>query len=266
MKDALGDRMKERYEDRTRFSLPRRTYTIIRIDGRAFHTYTKNLRKPFDYELMEDFEDTAKALIQGIQGARFAYHQSDEISVLVTDFESDETEAWFDGNLQKIVSISASVATEAFNRARLRGADPRLTVQGLNFSAGAMFDARAFTIPDPVEVENYFIWRQKDATRNSMSMYARAFFSHKELEGKNFNQMHEMLLSKGENWNHLTSRVQRGQVIYKAEVDLATLEVVDPSFQSGIKRTVIESVGAPDFTENREFLRLLIPEMRSFSK
>ena len=176
MKDELGDRMKSQYEDRTRFFLPRRTYTIIRVDGKAFHTLTKNFKRPFDRTLMDMMDATAKALCKEIQGSCFAYTQSDEISVLLTDFEKITTCAWFDGNIQKMVSVAAACATMAFNEELMR--------RGLANNHKAMFDARVFTIPDAVEVENYFVWRQNDASRNSVQMAARAAYSHKELEGK----------------------------------------------------------------------------------
>jgi tRNA(His) 5'-end guanylyltransferase len=119
MKDELGDRMKEFYEDRTRFKLVRRTNTIIRVDGKAFHTYTKGLKRPFDQGLMDDMDATAEFLCQNIQGAKFAYVQSDEISILITDYDDISTHAWFDGNLQKMSSIAASLATARFNQLRM---------------------------------------------------------------------------------------------------------------------------------------------------
>jgi tRNA(His) guanylyltransferase len=167
--DSIGDRMKERYENRNRFLLPRRTYTLIRVDGKAFHTWTKNMDKPFDKDLMGLMNEVAVAMCEEIQGARLAYVQSDEISILLTDFESPNTEAWFNGNLQKMVSISASIATAKFNDsaidAYINGGIQKFFKMDL-----ALFDSRVFTIADPIEVENYFIWRQQDATRNSIQM------------------------------------------------------------------------------------------------
>lgn len=108
---SLGDRMKKQYEDRSRIYLQRRTYTIIRIDGKAFHTYTQGLERPFDSKFCRDMDKTAEFLCRNIQGAQFAFVQSDEISILLTDFETIATEAWFDANLQKMCSVSASLAT-----------------------------------------------------------------------------------------------------------------------------------------------------------
>ena len=115
MSDSLGDRMKQQYEDRTRAMLPRRTYTVLRADGKAFHTFTRKCQKPYDVRLVEAIDAAALALCRGAQGACFGYVQSDEISVLLQDFGDIKTDAWFDGNLQKIVSVAASIVTAAFN-------------------------------------------------------------------------------------------------------------------------------------------------------
>ncbi len=208
MKDDLGKRMKEQYEIRTRTFLPRRTYTIIRLDGKAFHTFTRGMDKPYDERFMNAMDYTAMHLSVEIQGAQIAYAQSDEISILLTDFEKITTDAWFDGQIQKIVSVSASMATGYFNS--YINHDIGKTDQKMAF-----FDARVFTIPDPVEVENYFVWRQKDAVRNSLSMFAQSLFSHKQLHGKSQADMHEMIHTRGENWNNLPDGFKRGRSIFK---------------------------------------------------
>lgn len=114
-KDDLGDRMKSDCENRTRFFLPRRTHTLIRINGKSFHTYTRSCRRPFDADLMAAMDDTARALCEALEGARLAFVQSGEISILLSDFATPQTVAFSDGNVQKICSISASVATAHFN-------------------------------------------------------------------------------------------------------------------------------------------------------
>lgn len=192
--------MKSRYENRTRYFLPRRTYTIVRVDGKAFHHFTRDLLKPWDPRLNASMWAAAERLCQEAQGACLGYVQSDEISVLLQDFQQPMTEAWFDGNIQKIASVSASIVTAAFNAVSTIG-------------RSAHFDARVFTIPDPVEVENYFIWRQKDAERNSLSAFARTVYSDTELHGKSMSAIHEMLHMKGLNWNDLPSAQKRGVVI-----------------------------------------------------
>lgn len=244
-RDSLGDRIKKNYEDRTRFFLPRRTYTIIRVDGKAFHTWTQKLDKPFDKDLMDVMDLVAETMCEEIQGACLAYVQSDEISILLTDFEKPTTEAWFNGNVQKICSVSASIATAKFNDVTL---DLFLNKKMEKFYNPdlALFDARVFTIPDPTEVENYFIWRQKDMTRNSLQMAARTLYTHQELEGKDSAALHEMCFQKGVNWNDYSAREKRGGLITK---------------KPSANKTTWQAEGAPIFTQEREILRNLIPKI-----
>lgn len=232
--------MKEQYEDRTRFFLPRRAYTIIRIDGRAFHTYTKAFERPFDSVLSNCMDFTAISLCETIQGAQIGFVQSDEISIVVTDFADIQTEAWFNGNLQKIVSVAASVATAAFNN-YISGAAP----------STATFDTRAFTIPDREEVLNYLIWRQQDATRNSVQQVAQSLYSHNELHGKNNSQLQEMIHQKGQNWDDYPPRNKRGVAIIKTPPVL---------FGAGRPESNwITDLDTPVFTKNREYLNQRIP-------
>jgi tRNA(His) guanylyltransferase len=202
MKDALGDRMKSQYENRTRYLLPRRTYAIIRLDGKAFHTFTRGLKRPYDERLINAMNKTAEALCSEIQGSNFAYTQSDEISLLVTDFKKTSTTAWFDYNIQKIASVSAAIATANFNKEF--GGDKT-----------ALFDSRVFTIPDRIEVENYFLWRQNDCVRNSISMTAQSLYSSNQLDGKNTSEQQDMCMEKGVNWNDMPAGFKRGRFIIK---------------------------------------------------
>ena len=211
MKDPIGDRMKSFYENRTRYKLTRRTNTIIRVDGKAFSNYTKGLQRPFDHGLIEDMNKTAEYLCQNIQGAKFGYVQSDEISILITDYDDLGTHAWFDNNLQKMVSVASSMATAKFNQLRMKRfcnefgiANHSMDYDGNllkeseieNFKL-ATFDARAFQIPFIDEVENYFIWRQQDAVRNSISSVAQSLYSHNQLNGVKTDQLQEMIFQKG---------------------------------------------------------------------
>ena len=205
MHDSLGDRMKRQYEDRTRMMLPRRTYTVVRCDGKAFHTFTRHCEKPHDQALADAMDDAAMALCHEAQGVCFGYVQSDELSIVMQDFAEIHTAAWFDGNAQKIASVAASVVTAAFAAS--------YTVR----PPMAVFDARVFTIPDPVEVENYFIWRQNDASRNSIQGLCQSHFSHKQLHGKSQADMHEMLHGIGLNWNDLPADQKRGRGIVRGE-------------------------------------------------
>ncbi len=269
-KDSLGDRMKEHYENRTRYLLPRRTYTIIRVDGKAFHAYTKDCLRPFDDMLMEDMDFTAVALCRQIEGAAFAYVQSDEISLLLTDFVNNQTQAWFDGNLQKLVSLSAAIATAHFNSFRwqrilLNAENPKRL--DLLREPTAYFDSRAFTIPDPVEVENYFIWRQQDATRNSISMTAQAHLPHERLQGKTSDEMQEMLWQEKDiNWNDMPGGFKRGRCIVR-EVVIQDRKYTDKrtgetQTAAGVERHAWEPVTPPVFTRERDWLRSHIPQQK----
>jgi len=235
-KDDIGNRMKANYEDRARFFLPRRSHTIIRIDGKAFHTYTRGLFRPFDDGFIEDMDTTAAYLCKNIQGAKFAFVQSDEISILLTDYDKLTTDAWFDNNIQKMASVSASMATRAFNEARLNRYG-----KGMRW---AEFDSRVFQIPEWTEVENYFIWRQQDCVRNSISSVAQSLYSHKELNGRNTTEMQEMIFQKGINWNDYDPRYKRGRSIVKEEY------IGD----SAVPRHRWVSVGCPILTQEKEFI------------
>lgn len=243
MKDELGDRMKSFYENRTRIYLPRRTYTLIRIDGKAFHTYTKGLERPFDTNLIEDMDNTAKYLCENIMGAKFAFVQSDEISILITDFDKIMSQAWFDNNLQKMCSISASLATVKFNQLRWNKESP-------NFNKIATFDSRVFQISSKTEVMNYFIFRQQDCVRNSIQSVAQSLYSEKELHGKNQSNLQEMIFQKGINWNNFDPKLKRGRIILKENFE-----------QNNAIRTRWISNECPTFVENTEFLTNLIPTL-----
>jgi tRNA(His) guanylyltransferase len=248
MNDAISERMK-RYETATRFVLPPRTYTIIRVDGKAFHTFTRGLEKPYSTRLMDAMDTAASALCKQAMGCRLAYGQSDEYSFLLTDFERHETEPWFGGGVQKIASVSASIFTAAFGRAF--GGDKV-----------ANFDSRVFTVPSWPEVENYFIWRQQDATRNSIQMLSSCHFSHKELMNKNTSVQQDMLHSKGINWNDCAVAFKRGRVVRKMHRDR---EVTWTHKKTGAvtRQTINESFWGVDseipvFTRDRSYLGGLV--------
>jgi tRNA(His) guanylyltransferase len=239
MKDTMGDRFKEFYENRVRFMLPRRTWTIIRIDGKAFHTYTRGLKRPFDDQLMNDMDETAKFLCKEVQGTKLAYVQSDEISLVLTDFDDLGTDAWYDGNVQKMASVSASLATGKFNELRP--------------GKMAFFDSRVFTIPYQGEVENYLLWRQNDASRNSVSSVAQSLYSQKQLSGKTCDQMQELIFQKGINWNDYASRYKRGRLIVKETYD-----------KEGAQRTRWVALNEiPIFSQDKEFLKRYLPRAES---
>lgn len=193
MQDKLGDRMKL-YEAASKMVLPRRTYTVIRVDGRCFHTLLKKAKKPFDYYFVATMDIVAQEMCKNIGNAVLAYTQSDEISIVLQDFKTHATEPWFGGVVQKQTSIAASLATYYFNHN--------------GYGEMGLFDARVYSISSKTEVMNYLLWRQKDAIRNSVSMAAQSMFSHKELQSKSTLQMLEMM-GPG-TWDNFPVRVRRG--------------------------------------------------------
>ncbi|PLR99566.1 tRNA(His) guanylyltransferase Thg1 family protein [Bacillus sp. T33-2] len=203
--DKFGDRMKG-YENAFRINLPKRMPVILRIDGTHFHTYTRGMKKPFDEDLVNAFWETCKYLAENIMGCKIVYHQSDEISLLLTNYDKHTTQSWFDNNLQKLVSVSASMATAKFNEV-MREKYPEKSL--------ATFDSRAWILPHD-EVCNYFLWRQQDATKNSISMVAQTNFPHKQLQGLNGKQMQDkLMLEKDINWNDIPVWQKRGVCITK---------------------------------------------------
>ena len=226
-RDSLGDRMKENYENRSKTYLVRRMPVIVRLDGKAFHTFTKGLKKPYDEIFHNTMNETMKYLCENIQGCKLGYTQSDEITLLLTDYDTLDTDAWFDNNVQKICSVSASMATMAFNKffnkffneIFIYGKDePKSYTDVLvNKIGNAMFDSRCFNIPED-EVTNCFIWRQQDATRNAIQMLGQCYFSSKQLEGKNNNEVQDILmLQRGINFNDMPTEFKRGVCCIKEE-------------------------------------------------
>ena len=236
--DDLGTRMKEFYEQVPKTRLVRRMPIAIRIDGKAFHTFTKGFRKPFDDILIKTMQETTKYLCENIQGCVLGYTQSDEITLILVDYQKLTSSAWFDYEVQKLCSISASMATMAFNKFFERNAENYIQncatdyeIDGLYGKGtpeyqlceiyqkaaekGAMFDARCFNIPKE-EVTNLIYWRQLDATRNSIQMVGQANFSHKELQNKSCNDIQDMLHEqKGINWNDYPTVYKRGTACIK---------------------------------------------------
>lgn len=232
-RDSLGDRMKNNYENRAKTYLTRRMPVIIRLDGKAFHTFTKGMKKPYDEIFHNTMNATMKYLCENIQGCKLGYTQSDEITLLLTDYDTLDTDAWFDNNVQKICSVSASMATMAFNKFLreysedyietldffdLDDNDTRNYINNLRKKYNsAMFDSRCFNIPED-EVTNCFIWRQQDATRNAIQMLGQCNFSHKELHGKSCSDIQDMLMTqKGINFNDMPTEFKRGVCCVKEE-------------------------------------------------
>ena len=205
MADSLGDRMKEKYERPFSYTIPGASPVVIRVDGKAFHTYTKGCDRPFDQLLIDAMWETAKVLCAEIQNAQVAFAQSDEISILLHNYKTIKTESWFDNKIQKMASVAAGIASGVMTEE-----SPKIFGEVKR----ACFDARVFFVP-PQEVCNYFIWRQKDWTRNSVQMLARSLFSHKQCQGKNNSELQEMCFQQGRNWNDLPVYLRRGACVVR---------------------------------------------------
>ena len=229
--DELGKRMKEYYEQIPKISLMRRTPVSIRLDGKAFHTFTKGFKKPFDEVLIKSMQETMKYLCENIQGCVLSYSQSDEITLILVDYKNLNSCAWFDYEVQKMCSVSASMATMAFNKFFYKNVEEYsesvAVLQDFDIEKkyleklekaiekGAMFDARVFNIPKE-EVTNLIYWRQLDAIRNSIQMVGQANFSHKQLQYKSCNDIQNMLLTEKDiNWNNFPTTMKRGSCCIK---------------------------------------------------
>ena len=226
--DELGTRMKEFYEGVPKTRLVRRMPVAIRLDGKAFHTFTRGFKRPFDEVLGKSMRETMKYLCENIQGCVLGYSQSDEITLILIDYQNLNSCAWFDYEVQKMCSIAASITTMAFNKFFTKNVNyfemthehddtinEYCTTLVNAAEKGAMFDARVFNIPKE-EVTNLIYWRQLDATRNSIQMVGQANFSHKELQNKSCNDIQDMLmLQKGINWNDFPTHQKRGSCCIK---------------------------------------------------
>ena len=258
-KDSLGDRMK-RFEESFDFSLPIRIPMMLRIDGKNFHSMVKKWKciKPFDNRLQKAMSYTAQELCRSIEGARLAYVQSDEITIVVYDDMTRVSQPWFDKRLSKILSISSSIATRAFNS--FPYFDPSIdTIDCLGEwldvdKHPAIFDSRVWVMPEN-EVKNNFIWRQQDASRNSVQMLARSLYSHKEVTDNNNSELQEMCFQKGSNWNDLPTWQKRGWCIVKQQIEC------ENQYGKFMRNKWIEDLEIPVFTKS-EYLneKLKSPE------
>lgn len=236
----LAERMKG-YEKRNRYYLQRRMLVILRLDMRAGHSFTRGFERPFDEIFIKSMQETAKYLCENIQNCKLSYQQSDEITLLLVDYDKLNTDCFFDYRVDKLCSIAASMATMAFNKAFAKNVEDfeqyYATEHEINgwygkgtpeyemcqiyskaVNKGAMFDARCFNIPKE-EVTNLVYWRQDDALRNSIQMVGQANFSHKELHKKSRNDIQDMLMTqKGINWNDLPTYQKRGSCCVKNKI------------------------------------------------
>lgn len=236
-RDSLGDRMK-RFERDFSFTLTRDFPVLMRLDGKAFHTYTKGLDRPFDVRIIAAMWEVAKVLCSEIQGAKIAYVQSDEISILIKnrDFEG---EPWFGNKVQKMVSVAAGIASGVMTEE-----SPKVfgTVKR------ACFDARVWAVPAH-EVCNALLWRQQDWSRNSIQMLARSLYSHKQCQNKNNSDLREMCFQKGENWNDLPVYLRRGACIVRE-----TYHAGAPNEPPVTRHRWVVDKNIPIFTQDRNYI------------
>lgn len=277
--DDLGLRIKNNYEKISQTKLMRRCPVMVRIDGRAFHSYTRGFKRPFDEILVKSMQDTTKYLCENIMGCVLGYTQSDEITLVLIDYQKHTSQAFFDYEVQKLCSIIASMATMAFNKAFYKAFDewghenlPDWDMGGTNEPVdesimklcevygkaqekGAMFDCRCFNIPKE-EVTNAIYWRQLDAARNSIQMVGQANFSHKELQNKSCNDIQDMLmLQKGINWNDIPTHLKRGSCCIKEEYKDSS---VLPDMQVTRTRWIVDQEIPIFKNEGREYIEKLI--------
>lgn len=261
-KNTLGTRMKE-YEAVSKNHLMRRTPVIIRLDGKAFHTFTRGLDKPFDSDFVTMMQQTMLHLCENIQGCVLGYTQSDEITLVLVDYQNRDSCAWFDNQVQKIASISASMATLYFNRElseMLRDLEEDLVAANYSLPQAhmyetnskkydkwydkeyrALFDSRVFNLPQ-YEVINNLIWRQQDATRNSINSVAQSLFSHKELQGISSKDLqNKMLIERDVNWNDYPTHLKCGCCAIKDSEGKWVLDI-----------------NIPIFTEDRDYIDRLV--------
>lgn len=243
----LAERMKG-YEKRNRYYLQRRMPVILRLDMRAGHSFTKGFERPFDEVFIKSMQETAQYLCENIQNCKLSYQQSDEITLLLVDYDKLNTDCFFDYRVDKLCSIAASMATMAFNKFfrdnvgdyLYENYDDQYLADYIKIlqnavDKGAMFDARCFNIPKE-EVTNLVYWRQLDASRNSIQMVGQACFSHKELQNKSCNDIQDMLMTqKGINWNDLPTYQKRGsccvrnKIVIESDGVKATVQLRDAS-------------------------------------
>ena len=254
--DDLGIRMKTFYESTPKIHLMHRCPVAIRLDGRAFHTFTKGFQKPFDEILMKSMQETMQYLCENIQGCVFGYSQSDEITLILVDYKNLTSTAWFDYDIQKVCSMATMAFNNIFSK-YVRGFDLALAYNdnGIDteenrklleiytkaVNKGAIFDAICFNIPKE-EVANLIYWRQLDAMRNSVQAVGQANFSHKELQGKSCENIKEMLREKGIDWDNLPLECQRGSCCVKNVITVKKEQIVFPSG----KKTVVPTVRLRD--------------------
>lgn len=225
-KDTLGNRMKTA-EQVFSATLPKQLPIIIRVDGKAFHTYTRGMEKPFDGRMTTLMANTAQHLCKEISGARMAYTQSDEISILVYPWLQDNSQPWFDGKVNKIVSSSAAIASVYFTL------NSGIVTDGVILKPG-LFDSRCFVLPTREEVVNYFIWRQSDCKRNAIQGFARSVFGQKKIHG-------------------LPNKTLLAKLMSEKNIDFEKAVSVQHRLGTCVSGDVIDT-SMPEFMKDREYI------------
>ena len=252
-KDSLGARMKT-YENVSKGFLTLGVPKVIRLDMRAGHTFCRGFDKPFDRIFSNCMIETTIDLCGQIPGVVAGYTQSDEISLILNDEVNNGYVCFFEGNIEKIVSISASIATLNFNKHYFDKCHDSKNKTYRNKLWTAQFDSRVFCLPNVTELHNYILWRQEDATRNSIQIVAHANFTDKECHGLNSNQLQDKLMvEKGINWNNFESRFKRGSIIlkenYYKDVELPNGEII-----TNVKRSHWVEKNIPILTKDTAFI------------
>jgi tRNA(His) 5'-end guanylyltransferase len=255
MTEDFGDRMKmlEQVEAGRRLMplLP----IIARLDGKGFSRYTADLERPFDRRLSDSMVDATRYLVEEVDGARIGYTQSDEISLVIYS-ETYERQVFFDAKVQKLTSVLASMLTGVFND-MMKDLRESGDVPGR-----AVFDCRVWSVPTRVEAANALLWREQDATKNSISMAARHYYSHRELQDKKGGEMQEMLFQKGINWDKYPDFFKRGTFVQRRKVvrpltNIERARIPDkfrPPEGQAVERSEVRVLPMPPFAKvtNRE--------------
>ena len=268
-KDSLGDRMKK-YEAVSKSTLVSRMPVVLRLDGCHFHTVTRGFVKPFDPVMIKTMQDTMKYLCEHIQGCVFGYTQSDEITFVLVDYQKINSSAWFDNEVQKMCSVAASMATYAFNSYFTANRvicanevvelvkDNDKVVKAFNAyqrvsENGAYFDCRAFNVPES-DLVNCVLWRQQDATRNSIQALAQYHFSPKEMFKLSCDKLQDKLfLEKGVNWNDLDVVKKRGTACIKQKIGFT-----NQHGEQTVRSQWVLDYKMPILTQDRDYVEKLI--------
>lgn len=272
--DSLEDKC-QYYRSLTDYKILPNSNILVMLDGKNFSKLIKNnFDKPFDDEFVEMMNNTAKFLCNNVQGVKFAYVQSDEISLLITDYDTPETDTMFGGRLCKIQSILASLATSEFNRQFIinklsKGAliDRNIILNTVENMKLAQFDCKCWTVPNQNDAYAWFLYRQIDCIRNSKQQAAQTYLSHKELVGKDTDKQIELLKEKeGIDWYNYPDKYRFGRFIYKVQtVCHNTVNGQDNEFIRN-KFTVIPAFELAEDNGKTMFCDIAFNEIKNYEK